>query len=201
MILLAALAVVVASVPLSGGRLGNVLRLRIRSQWLIPAALVVQTVIISILPSSVPVAVGEIVHLATYAMAVSFVWRNRHIAGLWLAAAGAAMNLAAIASNHGVMPASQSALAKAGLIEAAGFNNSAVVHHARLAFLGDVFAIPRGLPLANVFSIGDVVLVVGVALLLHRACRVRPRVARPRLLDRGPARSLNRSNVLCWGAE
>ena len=107
MILLVALAAVVVSVPLTGGHLSNVLRLRVRVQWLIPAALVMQTVVISILPRSVPVAVGEIVHLATYAMAVYFVWRNRHVPWLWLAASGAAMNLAAIATNHGVMPASK----------------------------------------------------------------------------------------------
>ena len=34
--------------------------------------------------------------------------------------------------------------------------NSGVLAAPRLAFLGDVFAIPAGWPLANVFSIGDV---------------------------------------------
>src|SRR3954468_840586 len=172
MILLVALVLVVVSVPLAGGRLTKVLRLRIRWQWLIPAALVIQTVIISLLASILPGVVSETLHLATYAMAAGFVWRNRHIAWLWLAAVGAGLNLAAIATNHGVMPASGAALARAGMAVESGFANSAAVDHARLAFLGDVFAIPRGVPLANVFSIGDVVLVVGVALLLHSACRV-----------------------------
>jgi hypothetical protein len=54
-----------------------------------------------------------------------------------------------------------------------GFNNSGVVAHARLSYLGDVFAMPRGWPLANVFSVGDILLVVGTAVLLHRGSRVR----------------------------
>ena len=38
--------------------------------------------------------------------------------------------------------------------------------HARLWwFLGDVFAIPKGWPLANVFSVGDVVIVIAIDLL------------------------------------
>jgi hypothetical protein len=44
----------------------------------------------------------------------------------------------------------------------------------RLAFLGDVFAIPRGWPLANVFSVGDVLIAVGVVVAVHGICGSRP---------------------------
>ena len=53
------------------------------------------------------------------------------------------------------------------------FANSAVVADARLQFLGDVFATPTWLPLHNVFSIGDMILIVGVAVLVHVACGSR----------------------------
>jgi hypothetical protein len=70
------------------------------------------------------------------------------------------------------MPASRGALAAAGrAAETSGFTNSTAVAHAHLAFLGDVFAVPTPLPLANVFSVGDVLLLVGAALLLHTASR------------------------------
>ena len=36
--------------------------------------------------------------------------------------------------------------------------------------LGDVMAVPSGWPLANVFSIGDVLLVVGAAVIMHVQC-------------------------------
>ena len=45
--------------------------------------------------------------------------------------------------------------------------------HPRLGFLGDVFAIPAGFPLANVFSIGDVLIVLGVGWGAHRICGSR----------------------------
>ena len=47
-------------------------------------------------------------------------------------------------------------------------------HSPRLPWLGDVFAIPRGWPLANVFSIGDVVIVVAVGYFAHMVCRRAP---------------------------
>ena len=55
-------------------------------------------------------------------------------------------------------------------------NNSTVIGAGtRLSFLGDVFAIPDGTILANVFSVGDVLIVVGVAILLASAMRTAPR--------------------------
>ena len=79
------------------------------------------------------------------------------------------------------MPASAVARAAAGLppLVANGhsFANSATLKHARLPFLGDIFPWPRPLPFANVFSVGDVLLVVGVAVVLYRVCGcTRPRL-------------------------
>ena len=42
---------------------------------------------------------------------------------------------------------------------------------AKLAMFGDVFATPSWLPGNNVFSIGDVLIWVGLAWLLWRTCR------------------------------
>lgn len=88
------------------------------------------------------------------------------------------------------MPASRTALIAAGKpVAHAGFVNSAPVAHARLAFLGDIFSIPRSLPLANVFSVGDVLLLVGAAAMLAGICGC-PRVpALDRLLHR-PTRGI-----------
>jgi len=62
------------------------------------------------------------------------------------------------------MPATHGALATAGVTPSGEtFANSAYVEHARLWFLGDVFAIPASWPLANVFSVGDVLIALGAA--------------------------------------
>jgi hypothetical protein len=85
--------------------------------------------------------------------------------------AGGLLNLIAIAANGGVMPASESAMRRAGLLSGTDFTNSGVVEHARVAWLGDVFSIPASWPLSNVFSVGDVVVVLGIGYLAHRWCR------------------------------
>ena len=58
-----------------------------------------------------------------------------------------------------------------------------MLENPKLLFLGDVFATPASLPLHNVFSIGDGILLLGVAVLVHVACgsRLVPRrfAARP----------------------
>ena len=72
------------------------------------------------------------------------------------------------------MPADPDALAAAGVHQEAGdFANSTAVAHPHLAFLGDVFAVPASWPVSNVFSVGDVVLVVAALLALHCLCGSR----------------------------
>ena len=137
------------------------------------AALAAQVVAISVLPGANHTVLSG-VHLATYAAAGAFVWLNRTVPGLLVVAAGAASNGVTIALNGGTLPASQTALERAGVHLTPGeFLNSGVLEHPRLGFLGDVFAIPEGLPLSNVFSVGDVVIVLGVAWGAHRICRSR----------------------------
>ena len=78
------------------------------------------------------------------------------------------------------MPASRSALEASGWHARSGhFANSAVVDQPRLAYLGDVFATPSWLPVQSVYSIGDVVIVIGVAVFLYATCRHRPEKTSP----------------------
>lgn len=73
------------------------------------------------------------------------------------------------------MPASPVALRAAGRARHPGqFMNSTVLSHPHLAWLGDNFSVPRTLLLANVFSVGDVLLAVEALLLLHTVCGSAP---------------------------
>ena len=83
-------------------------------------------------------------------------------------------NLAAIAANGGSMPASAAALVAAGL-ETEDHANSVVLPDPALAPLTDIFAIPAGIPFANVFSVGDVLIGAGIVILIAATMR-RPRV-------------------------
>jgi hypothetical protein len=173
MLLVVLVAASALAVPLLGGRLGALAEVRLRLPLLLPAALALQLAALSL--PGLPRAWRPPLHVASYLVAAGFLAANRRLPGVALVAAGGLANLAAIAANGGVMPASPAALAAAGLpAGGGGFTNSAVLAHPRLAFLGDVLAVPAGWPLANVFSVGDVAIAVGAVLALHRICGSRP---------------------------
>jgi hypothetical protein len=172
-ILVVAFAVTLASVPMCGGRLGRLGHLHLRHSWLIISAMAIQTLVISVIPGIGP-GPGNAIHLATYAMAAVFLVVNRLLPGMPLLAFGSAANLAAIVANGGVMPASAWATRMSGLTSPGDeFANSRVVEHPHLLFLGDVFAIPDSWPFSNVFSIGDIAIVIGGAILIHTTCETR----------------------------
>lgn len=163
----------VLSPLLAGGRLRRYGGVRIRYGWVVAVALGAQIVAIEVLPGAARLGLSA-VHVATYVAAGAFVWLNRSIPGLWLVALGAASNGITIAINGGTLPASASALKSAGIeLDSAEFLNSGVLTDPKLPWLGDVFAIPAGWPLANVFSIGDVLILCGVAWGAHRICGSR----------------------------
>jgi Family of unknown function (DUF5317) len=163
----------VLSPALFGGRLRGYAAVRLRLGAVVLLALVAQVIAIEVVPGASHSLLSA-VHLATYVAAGWFVWVNRRVPGLGVIALGAAGNAVAIAVNGGTLPASESALARAGIHLTPGeFLNSGVLEHPRLGFLGDVFAVPAGLPLANVFSAGDVLIVLGVLWGAHRICGSR----------------------------
>lgn len=176
MILVVACLVVVAVTFACGGRLTGFAALKLRWLPAVFAALAIQILVVNVLPSALPQPVSAALHLASYGMAAAFLLVNRRVPGLLLVGVGGLANLAAISANGGVMPASPHALRAAGMaVHTSGYTNSTAVAHARLAFLGDIFSVPRGVPLANVFSVGDVLLVVGGAVLLWRVSGARLR--------------------------
>jgi Family of unknown function (DUF5317) len=169
-ILYACLLLVLLHVVLPGSDLRRLGQFRLRHTWLVWLALADQIVVISILPDLG--AVSEALHLASYVLAFLFALLNNRSAGTWVVAIGGACNLTAITANDGVMPATAAALKASGWRATPGhFANSAALPHPHLSFLGDVFATPPWFPVHSVFSIGDVVIVLGIALFLHSTCR------------------------------
>ena len=105
---------------------------------------------------------GPILYVGSTLLVLVAVVRNARIPGLPVVIAGALSNLAAIVANGGYMPASPAALAALGKVVPATYSNSALLTHPALAPLTDIFALPTWVPFANVFSVGDVVITVGV---------------------------------------
>ena len=147
-------------------------------------AFAVQILIVNVIPGATTTSTRRSTSRPTRSSA----WRwsaNLRTPGMPLIALGGLSNALAIVANSGVMPASEGALRLAGMTaDPEAFTNSGLVRDAHLAFLGDVFAVPAWVPAANVFSVGDLLLVAGGWVLMHRVCGTR--APWRRMLDRGP---------------
>lgn len=172
-----AFLLLLVTVPLAGGRLSRLAGLRLEGVGFIVLALAVQVVMASVLPAVLPAAPHPVLiglHAASYAIIAWVLWLNRAVPGLLLIALGGGTNAAVIALNGGTLPADPNALADAGFtVEPDEYKNSGVVDDPVLSWLGDVMATPSWLPFRNVISVGDLVVLVGGAVLLHVVCASR----------------------------
>jgi hypothetical protein len=157
---------------LMGGRLDRLGQLQFEWGWLAVVGLAIQIVLFSgVVDAGLGRGVGEAIYVASTGAVLVAVWRNLSVPGLPVVALGAISNLAAIVANEGIMPTTADALAAAGMGAEQGFSNSAVIADPALAPLTDIFALPPWLPLSNVFSIGDVLIGLGIVLVIALGMR------------------------------
>lgn len=171
MFLLYALVAGLALGFLFRGRVAGLLELDFRWSGLMLAGLVVQVALFSDVVAERVGELGPPIYVASTLAVLVAVIRNIRIPGLLVVVAGAASNLAAIVANGGYMPASPSALAAIGRAPATIYSNSAVVPDPALWPLTDIFALPRWVPFTNVFSIGDILIGLGVIVTIVVAMR------------------------------
>lgn len=174
MFILYALLIGLAVGFLAGGRPAGLSQLQFRWPWVMLGGLLVQVVLFSDLVSSRIGAAGPPIYAVSTAAVVLAVVANRGITGMPVVAMGAASNFAAIIANGGFMPAARGALQALGKVEATGYSNSVVAPDPALWPLTDIFALPTWLPFANVFSVGDVLIGIGVAIVIVAAMRRVP---------------------------
>jgi hypothetical protein len=153
-----------------GGRLERLAAVRFRLAPLAVVALALQLVLFSPLVDGLPVALVRAAYVGSTGLVLLVVLANIRLTGVPLIVLGALSNLAAIVANGGAMPAAASALAALGL-GVGGHTSSIAPEHPALEPLTDVFAMPGWLPLANIFSVGDVVIGLGVAVAIAAAMR------------------------------
>ncbi len=162
-IVLLILALAVLAGILSGGSLRFLERLRVHWWGLAPAALVLQ---------SLPISIGSVERaglaaaslVSSYVLLLAVVAVNRRVPGAALMATGLAMNLAVVGLNGG-MPVGADAIRAAGGDGAIVIEDDAKYHLMSdddvLRPLADVVPVPR--PFGVVLSIGDVLLYGGMA--------------------------------------
>ena len=158
---------------LIGGRLDALGNVRLRWVPLALIGLATQVVLFTEPFGTWPAGLVPAVYQLSTVLVLVAVLRNLAVPGVPIIAVGAGCNLAAIVANGGWMPADPVALESVGGLPA-GASNSIVVSQPALQPLTDLFALPAWLPLANVFSIGDVVIGIGVATTIALAMRRRP---------------------------
>jgi hypothetical protein len=184
MVYLPVLAVAIAVSLALGGKLGNLAGIRLRGIGLFYLAIGIQIVAFppAFLPWTTPDAVARWLWLGSYACLFCGASLNLRLRGVWLVALGMLSNVVAVVANGGVMPSLPTAAQAAGIVEPATYN-SVTTDDPRLAWLVDRWAAPDWIPLANVFSVGDVLLALGAFVLVLAATDV-PLLRRLRLPGR-----------------
>jgi hypothetical protein len=175
---------------LSGGRLRNLEHLHFTWWPLAVGGLAVQVVLFARPVAERVGSEGPAIYVLSTLAVMAALLRNLSRPGLVVIAVGAALNLVAVLANGGAMPSSPEAwLALNGVAElpVSHFSNSTLIGPDTLVpFLGDIFVWPRPLPLANVFSIGDVVIAVGTVMFLVGAMRTSAPPTGDRMPEDGP---------------
>jgi hypothetical protein len=157
-----------------GGRPAGLSQLQFRWAWVFAAGLAVQLVLFSDPVAERIGALGAPIYVGSTLAVAAAVWANRGIPGMVVVALGACGNLAAIVANGGYMPASAEALFALGKTVKSGYSNSSFVADPQLPWLTDIFALPAWVPATNVFSVGDVLIGVGVVIVIVTAMRPAP---------------------------
>ena len=167
---------------LLGGRVRNLEQVRFRWWQLALAGLLVQLVLFADPVQTRIGSAGPAVYVVSTLAVLAALLRNLRYPGLAVLAVGAVLNLVPILTNGGYMPSSPEVwreLTGVAAVPVAYYSNVALIGpDTAFAFLGDIFAFPRQLPMATAFSLGDAVIAVGAVVFLVSAMRTRPPSAR-----------------------
>ena len=175
MFLLIAIVVGFAAGLVTGGRPHNLLRLNLRWTALVFLALAVQ---VAISTGWLPGGPSLVRFLYVLSNVVAMIWlgRNIRLRGMPCVVLGSVSNLVTIVANGGRMPVDGALLSRARLSQLPS-NRVLVTAETHLAWLGDRFLLARPFPFPTVFSIGDLLIGLGIAWLIAVGMRPPARAA------------------------
>ena len=171
MIILVAIPIGILVGVLARGSIGNLAGFRFRWAGVAVAGLLIQVALFTPTGDAIAGGAGPAIYVGSTLAVFLAVLRNIRLPGMAIVTLGSTSNLAAIVANGGSMPADAQALAIAGLDDAGEHTNSVVLEHPNLQPLTDIFAVPAGIPMANVFSVGDVLIALGIVILIATLMR------------------------------
>ncbi len=163
--------------------------LQLRGLWLAPLALALQIPLLRTPFGRVEeIVVPQVLFLLSHVFLLAFVWLNRRYDGSLLIGLGVIYNLAVILANGGLMPITPETVVRinpgASLDQASvgyhyGFSKDVILPReaTRLWLMSDVLVLTPPFPWPTAFSLGDLLLALGIVGILQ-AARQEPRAAR-----------------------
>jgi hypothetical protein len=191
-------AIIIALI--AGGRFSRLAEIGFHCAWVFVAAFALRlgVVVIGVSGWRPGLIAAPALHLGSYVLLLAALVANRRLWPIWIAALGVVMNFAVIAANRGAMPADKSLVRASGQLQALKLaeagrypTHTFIDSHTRLTFLADRYLLPRPYPRPSVFSLGDVLITLGVVLMIFQGMgafgwRVRPLTAAPPRVNRRP---------------
>jgi hypothetical protein len=173
------LGLIVSLVRYKTQAIDRIAALPLRSAWLALLALVMQyPLLLAPFSETQQVVLHQLLFLLSHLLLLTFIWRNRWMAGIQIIGLGVVWNLAAILANGGFMPVSPDALVQinpgssleqwpAGLHY--GFSKGIILarQETNLWLLSDILVLPPPFPWPTAFSLGDLLLALGIGVLLQ----------------------------------
>lgn len=151
----------------------------LRSAWLVLLALVLQYPLLHApLGPTQQVGVQQALFLISHLLLLAFVWRNRGLRGVQIVGLGVLCNLLVILANGGFMPITPETLTRINLGSSVeqwpvglhyGNSKDIILLQAqtRLWALSDILVLPPPFPWPVAFSLGDLLIAVGIVVLLQ----------------------------------
>jgi len=168
--------VAVAIALMRGGHIGNLSNLPLRKIGWFISAFLLQILLRLLSGRVVTVKYGPLIHIISYVFIVIGLWYNWKVREVKIIGIGVLLNFIVIVANGGRMPVliNTPNLKSISLRELAALANGSNPIHSlynkstRFGFLSDIFSLPAFFLYPVIFSIGDLILSVGVFILIQR---------------------------------
>ena len=151
----------------------------LRSAWLVVLALALQWPLLQAQAGPVQsVKVQQALFLLSFGLLLLFAWRNRQLLGIRIFGLGMMCNLLVILANGGFMPITPETLVQINSGTRAeqwqtnvhyGYSKDIILprEQVKLWVLSDILVIPRPFPRPTAFSLGDLLIAVGIVVLMQ----------------------------------
>jgi len=149
----------------------------LRYVWLILLAVVLQIPLLRSPTGPLQIfRIQQALFLASFLLLLLFVWLNRHLFSVMVIGTGILLNLIVILSNGGYMPISPQTLTRINpdsqleeweVNTHYEYSKDAILEpdNTQLKLFSDIFIIPVPIPVRAAFSIGDLIIAIGIVLL------------------------------------